>query len=55
MDDPDVFNWKPPFTKRARSGRIEWTAIVRFYEQLNRVSPTVGRQAASTWVTGEVA
>jgi len=28
--------------ERARSGRIEWTAIVRFYEQLNRVSPTIG-------------
>ena len=32
--------------ERARSGRIEWTAIVRFYEQLNRVSPTIGRQTA---------
>src|SRR5262249_9993952 len=30
--------------ERARSGRIEWTAIVRFYEQLNRISPTIGRQ-----------
>jgi predicted RNA polymerase sigma factor len=28
--------------ERARSGRIEWTAIVRFYERLNRVSPTIG-------------
>jgi len=29
--------------ERGRSGRIEWTAIVRFYEQLNRISPTIGR------------
>jgi predicted RNA polymerase sigma factor len=30
--------------ERARSGRIEWRAIVRFYEQLNRISPTIGRR-----------
>src|SRR5262249_49089555 len=30
--------------ERGRSGRIEWTAIVRFYEQLNRISPTIGRR-----------
>jgi len=30
--------------ERGRSGRIEWTAIVQFYEQLNRISPTVGRR-----------
>jgi predicted RNA polymerase sigma factor len=30
--------------ERARSGRIEWAAIVRFYEQLNRISPTIGRR-----------
>jgi predicted RNA polymerase sigma factor len=28
--------------ERARSGRIEWTAIVQFYEQLTRIAPTVG-------------
>jgi predicted RNA polymerase sigma factor len=28
--------------ERAQSGRIEWAAIVRFYEQLIRVAPTVG-------------
>jgi len=28
--------------ERARSGRIEWPAIVRFYEQLIRLSPTIG-------------
>ena len=32
--------------ERGRSGRIEWTAIVGFYEQLNRISPTLGRQTA---------
>jgi RNA polymerase sigma-70 factor (ECF subfamily) len=30
--------------ERGRSGRIEWSAIVRFYQQLNRISPTIGRQ-----------
>ncbi|MEJ2078433.1 MAG: sigma factor [Acidobacteriota bacterium] len=29
---------------RARTGRIEWTAIVQFYEELNRGWPSVGRQ-----------
>ena len=29
--------------ERARSGRTEWAAIAQFYEQLNRISPTVGR------------
>jgi RNA polymerase sigma-70 factor, ECF subfamily len=28
--------------ERVRNGRIEWTAIVRFYEQLSRISPTIG-------------
>jgi len=28
--------------ERVRSGRVEWAAIVRFYEQLNRISPTIG-------------
>jgi RNA polymerase sigma-70 factor (ECF subfamily) len=30
--------------ERGHSGRIEWTAIVQFYEQLNRISPTIGRR-----------
>jgi RNA polymerase sigma-70 factor (ECF subfamily) len=30
--------------ERARSGRIEWAAIAQFYQQLNRLSPTIGRQ-----------
>ena len=30
--------------ERARGGRIEWRAIVRFYEQLIRISPTLGTQ-----------
>jgi predicted RNA polymerase sigma factor len=30
--------------ERGRSGEIEWTAIVGFYEQLNRISPTPGRR-----------
>jgi len=30
--------------ERGRSGRTEWTAIVGFYEQLNRISPTLGRR-----------
>jgi RNA polymerase sigma-70 factor (ECF subfamily) len=28
--------------ERARSGRIDWAAISMFYEQLTRVSPTIG-------------
>jgi predicted RNA polymerase sigma factor len=28
--------------ERVHHGRIEWTAIVRFYEQLDRISPTMG-------------
>jgi RNA polymerase sigma factor (sigma-70 family) len=32
--------------ERARSGRIEWTAVAGFYEQLNRMSPTIGRRTA---------
>lgn len=28
--------------ERVLSGRIEWAAIVQFYEQLNRLSPTIG-------------
>jgi predicted RNA polymerase sigma factor len=31
--------------ERARSGRIEWRAIVEFYAQLIRISPTIGRRA----------
>jgi len=30
--------------ERGRGGHIEWAAIARFYEQLNRISPTIGRQ-----------
>jgi predicted RNA polymerase sigma factor len=30
--------------ERGRSGRIEWAAIVGFYEQLNRIAPTLGRR-----------
>ena len=28
--------------ERARTGRTEWTAVVLFYEQLLRISPTLG-------------
>lgn len=31
--------------ERARSGRTDWAAIVLFYEQLLRISPTIGTQA----------
>jgi predicted RNA polymerase sigma factor len=30
--------------ERGRTGKIEWAAIVGFYEQLNRISPTLGRR-----------
>jgi RNA polymerase sigma-70 factor (ECF subfamily) len=39
--------------ERARSGRTEWTAIVLFYEQLIRISPTVGRQTGYAAAVGE--
>lgn len=39
--------------ERGRTGRIEWTAIVEFYEQLNRITPTLGRQAAYAAAVGE--
>lgn len=32
--------------ERARSGRVDWAAIVLFYRQLLRVSPTLGTEAA---------
>jgi predicted RNA polymerase sigma factor len=32
--------------ERAHTGQIEWPAIVRFYEQLTRISPTLGTQTA---------
>jgi predicted RNA polymerase sigma factor len=32
--------------ERARSGRTEWPAIVLFYEQLMRISPTLGTRTA---------
>lgn len=32
--------------ERARSGRTEWGAIVLFYEQLIRISPTLGTQTS---------
>lgn len=31
--------------ERARSGRIDWKAIAWFYEQLNRLAPTIGRRS----------
>jgi predicted RNA polymerase sigma factor len=32
--------------ERAHTGRIEWSAIAGFYEQLNHIAPSVGRQTA---------
>jgi RNA polymerase sigma-70 factor (ECF subfamily) len=32
--------------ERVRGGRVEWTAIAGFYEQLIRISPTIGRRTA---------
>ena len=31
--------------ERARSGRIEWSAVVQFYAHLIRISPSIGRRA----------
>jgi predicted RNA polymerase sigma factor len=38
---------------RARSGRTEWSAIVLFYEQLIRISPTLGTQTGYAAAVGE--
>jgi RNA polymerase sigma-70 factor (ECF subfamily) len=39
--------------ERARSGRTEWIAIMLFYEQLVRISPTVGSQTGYAAAAGE--
>ena len=39
--------------ERARSGRTEWTAIVLFYEQLIRISPTLGTKTGYAAAVGE--
>jgi RNA polymerase sigma-70 factor (ECF subfamily) len=39
--------------ERARSGRTEWAAIVLFYEQLIRISPTLGTRTGSAAAVGE--
>jgi len=39
--------------ERARSGRTEWVAIMLFYEQLVRISPTVGTQTGYAAAVGE--
>jgi predicted RNA polymerase sigma factor len=39
--------------ERARSGRTEWTAIALFYEQLIRISPTLGTRTGFAAAVGE--
>jgi RNA polymerase sigma-70 factor (ECF subfamily) len=39
--------------ERARSGRTEWGAIVVFYEQLVRISPTLGTRTGYAAAVGE--
>jgi predicted RNA polymerase sigma factor len=39
--------------ERSRTGRTEWTAIVMFYEQLIRISPTLGTQIGHAAALGE--
>ena len=39
--------------ERAHSGRTEWSAIVLFYEQLIRISPTQGTQTGYAAAVGE--
>lgn len=34
------------YAERARTGRIEWRAVVSFYEELLRISPTLGMRTA---------
>jgi len=40
-------------SERARSGRTEWAAIVMFYEQLIRISPTLGNLTGYAAAVGE--
>ena len=39
--------------ERARSGRTEWVAIMLFYEQLVRISPTLGTRTGYAAAVGE--
>jgi predicted RNA polymerase sigma factor len=39
--------------ERGRSGRTEWSAIVLFYEELIRISPTVGTRTGHAAAVGE--
>lgn len=39
--------------ERARTGRIEWAAIAQFYEQLNRIAPSIGGQTGYAAALGE--
>ena len=39
--------------ERARSGRTEWIAIMLFYEQLVRISPTLGTRTGYAAAVGE--
>jgi RNA polymerase sigma-70 factor (ECF subfamily) len=39
--------------ERARSGRTEWVAITMFYEQLIRISPTLGTRTGYAAAVGE--
>jgi RNA polymerase sigma-70 factor (ECF subfamily) len=39
--------------ERAHSGRTEWLAIIRFYEQLIRISPTLGTRTGYAAAVGE--
>jgi RNA polymerase sigma-70 factor (ECF subfamily) len=40
--------------ERARSGRIEWKAILMFYQQLNRISPTLGTRTGYAAALAEI-
>src|ERR1700674_1947142 len=40
-------------SERARSGRTQWTAITLFYEQLVRISPTLGTRTGYAAAVGE--
>jgi RNA polymerase sigma-70 factor (ECF subfamily) len=39
--------------ERARTGRTQWTAITLFYEQLVRISPTLGTRTGYAAAVGE--
>jgi len=50
-----VCDFTPRHAERARTGRTEWAAIAPFYEQLVRLTPSLGARTAHAAATAETA